>query len=408
MAAIRQRLSAVKRAALSGFLCLGFFYCLVPTESIGSNRALVARLAVAVAIVVVVVTLLKPRISRSNVCYLIVCFLVSLMALVRSFGGHLFLFWFSLVFAVTLSSAAVNNRAFRQSLSQAVLALLVLSVFLLLFQIAIYLYSGSVLEIHEMLFPYSGEARIQGMEGLLRFSSFYIEPGTYSNWVYLFLMIYMALNPDAKAHLIFLVASSMALTLSAWGVLVGLLLVGVTILQNGGKGSWLLLVPVALALAIAPMSLVDAVLTSLHYKLSPDEASAGYKMEAYEQFQQIAGDVLVLGDGFSSKFCQSCLSPQDAGFALNLAVVMGVFFLIGVFGVYFATLFRAGSIRFAVLSLPLLFTKAYYWEFSVWLLLFLVISGCLPTQRRLHSSIPRGASRVPPGQLEAWSGSNRS
>lgn len=408
MAALKQRLSAVKRYALPGCLCLGFLYCLVPTESVGSNRALVPRLAVAAAIVAVVVTLLKPRISRNSVWYLIICVLFSLIAVVRSFSAYFFLFGFSVVFAVALASAALQNRAFRQSLSSAVFALLALSVLVLLFQITIYLYSGTVLDIHEMLFPYSSPARLYESAGVFRFSGFYIEPGTYANWVYLFLMIYMALNPAARADVVFIVAFSMALTLSAWGVVVALLLVGVSILRDFGRRSFLLLVSIPLVLAITPMSLVDTVLTILDLKLSPDEASAGYKVEAYAQFQKIAGDVLLLGDGFSSKFCQSCVAPQDAGLAINLAVVMGVLFSIGLFGVYFVTLLRAGAIRFTVLSLPFLFTKAYYWDFSVWLLFFLVISGCLTTQRPLDSSIPRAASRAAFGKCGAWSRSSRS
>jgi hypothetical protein len=365
-------LESIRKAALPGFLFLALLYGIVPTEGGGANFAVFLRLGVAGALVLFVLVLFKPRLSKTTAYLVCAIFLFSLMAAFRSFSGGLFALWFAVVFAATLSAAAMQNILFRKSLSTAVLALIVCSVASLFLQIGIYLFSGVALDFHKMLYPFS-DARIAESFGLVRFTGLYIEPGTYSNWLYLLLLIYLVLSSNKKPYVIYLVAGSMIATFSAWGAGVAILLVLVTTVRSL-RQVVLLIIFVSVFLQLVPTGSLYGALDIFEHKTALDRVDAGAKIEAYEEFQRIVGDIAVIGNGFASKFCEDCFSPQDAGFAINLAVVMGATFCVGVFGYYFSRLFLARDFGLAALSLPLLFTKAFYWEFAVWLLFFLVVS----------------------------------
>lgn len=363
----------VRRFALPGFLVLAFLYCLIPIEGGGANFAVFLRLCVASVVLLVVIVLFKPGLSKANAYFIGAILLFSIMSSLRGFGGGFFALGLSVVFGVTLSEAAVKRRLFRIHLSSAVLALIVISVFSLFLQIGIYIYTGVSLDLHKMLYPFS-DARIAESFGLVRFTGLYIEPGTYSNWMYLLFMIYLALNADENPYIVYVVAGSMIATLSAWGMGVALFLVAVKSIRSV-RYLMLLAVAVLVIFYFAPAASLDGALNILDHKLASDRVDAGAKIEAYEEFLRVFGDIIVVGYGFSAKFCGDCLSPQDAGLAINLSVVMGVLFVFGAFGYYFSALLRVRDFQFAVLSLPLFFSKAFYWDFVVWLIFFLVVSG---------------------------------
>ena len=399
MAAVKQTHLGIsfKGWVLRGFMLIGLLYCLVPAGTKGSSFGDVLRGCISVAIVLVTAALYRPRISRSNAWRLTCFFVFSLFAAFHTTSGYSLIFGCAVVFGVILATAASQNSGFRKHLASTILALLLASVLGLIIQLAVYIYNGTVLDVHALVYPHSESRVFEGI-GLVRLTSFYTEPGTYANWVYLLLLIYTVLSPKVKRYLIFTVAASMIVALSAWGTVVALLLFGVTIFGNVGRGALRPSLAVALIASLVIVGLfvpLDAVLETLASKTTMDDASVDSKIVTYTEFYRTFGQFLIFGDGFSSRFCEFCLSPQDAGFALSLSVVMGVLFTVWVLCSYFIALLREGELRLAVLSLPLMFTKAFYWDFAVWMLFFLVVTRRFSTGQRSYFRRQASSSTLP-------------
>jgi hypothetical protein len=390
MATNMLRTNILKHGSMSSFLFVAFLYCLIPFEAGASNFAIVLRLGVATCLVLLVLLRFRPEITKTAAAYLGLLFVFSTMAALRGLSGGVLALACSAAFGVLIASAAIQSTAFRETLRTSLLLLIAFSVLTLLLQVVVYIYNGSVLDIHQLLYPVS-EARIYQNVGFMRLTGFYIEPGTYSNWLYMLLMIYVAISPGRSTQLVLVVAASMIFTLSAWGGGVAALLIIVTALSSG-KWRWAVLVFTVLVIVIivVPADLIDGWFAVYEQKTDLDQISAGSKVETYAEFYRILDSVLVVGDGFKSSFCDFCLSPQDAGLALNISVVLGLLFAVGMFGAYFFLLLRAGEFAFATLSIPFLFTKAFYWDFVVWLLFFLVVFGCPRVVRCRDSKSLRG------------------
>lgn len=374
---------------LSSVLFIGFVYSLLPTESQNAGYSLNVYLRgfVAAVICVVVVIRFKPRISRASALYLSLLFVVSLLAAASSFSSYMYLFWMSVVFGVTLATAAAQDELFRVALSRAVLALILLSVVALAFQIAFYVLSGVSIDLHQMIYPFS-EARIPDQGTFLRFGGIYIEPGTHAQWIYLLLLVYISLNPGSKPLLSTVVAASMLFTASTWGVGVAILLTMAGFVQAKRQEKIVIAIVVsAVVLVSVPMIPTADVLEFFEWKVSFETEAPGTKNDTYQQFYKRVGEVAFIGLGFLPDFCRNCFVVQDAGLALNLAVTMGLAFSVGTFFLFFFSIFRAGEVGFALMCIPFLFTKAFFWDFLVWLLFFVVVV------RRMAKSTPNRLPR---------------
>ena len=66
----------------------------------------------------------------------------------------------------------------------------------------------------------------------------YIEPGTYSNMMYVFLFLYFILKKEKIDLLVFAGSLSIILTYSAWGIIFGSYLMIILILGKLNKFSW--------------------------------------------------------------------------------------------------------------------------------------------------------------------------
>jgi len=374
---------------LSIALCLGFVYCLLPTESSGVNVGLNVyfRALVASVIAALVAVRYKPRINILCACYLGVLFLVSIMAALFSFSNYLFLLWLSVGFGLTLAAAAAKDAVFRSALARAILALIVFSGLALALQLALYAASGVSVDLHQIIFPFS-EARIADHVTFLRFGGVYIEPGTLAQWIYLEMLVYLALSQNAKSYVIAFVATTMLLTASTWGVGVALLLTVVALARASSHERLLVIV----ALSVLIFVLIEVAPTAdvfdfFDAKITFETESVGYKGDTYDQFFRALGGMVFIGQGFVPDFCHNCLSVQDAGLGLNMVVVMGLVFATGTCLLYFYSIIRGGDFWFAVMSIPLVFTKAFFWDFLVWLLFFVVITAPKSEPKRKEPNV---------------------
>jgi len=386
------------RTLLSGFLVVGFLYCLVPTESseAGFNLSVYVRFVVATAITLLVMVLYRPRIEKASARCLLFFIVFSLLAAVVSFSNSFFLFFASVIFGVTLATACKKKSEFRKALSAAVFCLLVISIISLAVQIIIYISQGVLIDVHKILYPFS-EARIPDQGFFLRFGGIHIEPGTYSQWTYLLLLIYLAINRDVRAGLVLSVAASMILTASTWGCGVAVFMIVVSSFSRVRQSLLVVIGAFVLIIILYRVAPIADVFDFFDSKLTFETETAGAKNDIYAEFLAIIGDITVVGLGFQPKFCLNCYSPQDAGLAVSLSVTMGLAFSIGIFGFYFSFLLRAGEFKFAAMSLPLLLTKAFVWDFSVWLLFFLVVARCR-ARKDLAKLQPTKVGEIEPSQ----------
>jgi hypothetical protein len=233
-----------------------------------------------------------------------------------------------------------------------------------------------------MVYPFS-EARVgtdKLFEGLFRFGGLYIEPGTYSNWMYLFLVIYMILSRKIFTPLVLTGSLSMILSYSVWGMVFGAYLFTFAIMTKIKKTSWKSKIILLLSFlsfsyySIITFSNSKAVNFAI-YKLDVDSenTSTSGKIDFYKKYEAHLGDLLFIGEGYKPKIYEGIGSPQDTGIIVNLSVIFGIFFTCIILFIFIISFQKCcGWIMFFA-SLPIFISKIYFSDPTFWLLYFLVI-----------------------------------
>jgi len=308
--------------------------------------------------------------------FFLICFIA--INSVVSYGLNEFLLFLSIVFGSIVASTIYNNRNFYNLFVSAFKWLIVFSISMLFLQLIVLDTTGKVLHIHEMFFPFS-EARI-GVFGLLnRLGGVYLEPGTYSNWMHLFLVIYMVLSENINRPIFYIGAISMILTLSAYGVIIGIYLLMVLLLSKIKHSSLKKKFSTLLLLMIVSFFSIGYIGDSTAVKLvsakmdSSSDGSANLRKQAYERYIENIEDYFIVGEGFSNKFGEGIASIQDAGLLLNMSVALGILFSIIFIMIYTYAFLKKNNMEILFASLPIFISKIYYYEFSFWLLFFLLI-----------------------------------
>lgn len=301
---------------LSFLLVLLYCYSLIPTESETSTFPLIVRTSAALAIVLVAVANLNEvRVYYSiSVVFILVYFLV-LSAI--SFSFRYFVNSVVVLAAFFWALAYFQSYSFRSGATLALDMVIYGSVFFLILQFLEYYLTGKLFDYHNLFFPWS-ESRLPLWSSLARVGGVYIEPGTYANWIYVLLILRIFLEKKIGAVMVPLVAVTMMLSMSAWGVIIGLfILVAYTI--RGFDYKVILLVSVIVFGAVAGAALVDLsdVFNFLENRVFYS-GSRNVRDDAFSEFIQIFPDVLIFGLGFGKVFCVDCLSPQDAGLVISL------------------------------------------------------------------------------------------
>jgi hypothetical protein len=289
-------------------------------------------------------------------------------------------FLLSIIFAFITASTIHNKEIFRKQFSITLEWLIIFSVSMFFLQFIVFYLSNNVLPIHKFIFPFS-EARIGVLEisnSILRLGGLYIEPGTYCNWMYLFLVIYILISDNVKKSLLYIVAISMIMSYSVWGIIFGSYLLIILIIIKLKKFTWKKRIMLFLILLLMSYSTIEYISNSsaIQYssnKINSNNGSVTAKEMTFKNYKDNFTNFLIIGEGLNPPFYKKLTSPQDSGFILNLSIIIGIFFTIIILLIYTISFFKYSNSLIFLISLPIFFSKINYYEASFWLLFFIII-----------------------------------
>lgn len=357
-------------------------YCLVPFETKNASLSLAIRMSVALVIVFYSVDKCSYLPKKSS--YALFLFLsVAFISAITSFSLKFYVIICAFLFGISCSLAIHQNVAYRALFARSVVVVLNSSVVVIFLQLMWWKFSGNVIPFHEIVFPMSS-SRTEIHDGFVRLGGLFIEPGTYSNWMYTIYLIYLFITKESIGWMGVLIAISLIATASVWGMGVGAIVLFLYITTLFSEKKY---VPGIFFLSIAAVFIFYFLESSLYSffqdKLLFETLSGTSKIDAIAQFKIIFWDILLLGNGFDSQFCMGCLSPQDVGIFINLAVVMGVVFSVAIFLLLMLFALRVGGIRLVVMIIPLGLTKIFYWDFVFWLIFFVAMTSAYGLNNKL-------------------------
>jgi hypothetical protein len=322
------------------------------------------------------------KISKYSILFFFTLIFISGLLFFKSYGSAIFSFVTSILFASIVVPTLFNNSKFKNYFTQALYLLIIMSISMFFLQIIIYISTGNLPLLHELIFPFS-KARIATeiqFDNLTRMGGMYIEPGTYSNYMFILLTIYFILKKKVNYYLLFICALSIILTYSLWGMIFATYLLIIIFLVQ--------LKRISFHKKILLLFIVFSVLFYINQNIQHNNAiqygieklqrngtnnSTGAKKTAYKEFINSIENYFILGDGFSPKLQKKVLSLQDAGLILNLSIVFGIIFTICFLLIYLILVFKLTNITIAFISLPIFMSKLFYWDPAIWLLFFMLI-----------------------------------
>lgn len=314
-------------------------------------------------------------------------------------AGHFSYFLvMSFVFMVWgLSFSIAKQIAWRERLDFLLRSYLIFNVLGLLLAIIIFLVSGKIVDLHGLIFPFSA-SRAGVMLNQVRLSGFQIEPGNYSNIVYVLVLIRCLLRRRITNFLDLFAMLSTVLTLAAWAVVgVAVYLVCFVIefsVFNPRIPKIMRLAIFLFSLSVLALSipLIAPQLFGSEYvqyfgdRFSVDEGkgSGYYKEQAFAAWSEYFGPEMFFGSPLTETFCDYCLSTQDIGLVFNILFYIGIIPSSILLFVCVMNLLRSFGISFIILFTPFLVTKFFFYDPMVWLVL-----GVIVFEERRHRDFER-------------------
>ncbi|TIP30109.1 MAG: hypothetical protein E5X67_03250 [Mesorhizobium sp.] len=285
-----------------------------------------------------------------------------------------------------LAFGVVTQAAWRERLEFLLRAYLVFNVAGLVLALAILLLSGQIVDLHGMVFPFSA-SRAGVMMNQVRLSGFQIEPGNYSNAVYVLVLI-RCLFRRRIANLLdlFAVLSTLS-TLAAWavvGAVVYLVCFAIEFTILNRQVPKILRVAIVL-FSVSLLSMAIPLVApqffgsqyveyfSDRFRFEEGKGSGYYKDQAFRAWQDSLGDGMLIGSPLPATFCDYCVSPQDLGLVFNMFFYIGIIPTLLILLVSFMQIFRIWGTIFVLLFCPFLVIKFFFYDPMVWLTFGVII-----------------------------------
>lgn len=359
-------------------------YALFPSESTSERLSLFVRTGSLTAAAALAISLGKVR--RDLIPFL--CGFSFIFILLVSFSNAPYFTPRLANLSVSILCAALvigstESNAARTLVLKILNILTLLSVSALFLQAVIYLITGSIFEIHGLLFPW-GVSRSVELEkfGIARLSGLHTEPGTHSVYAVGLLLMRCFYGGRLFDRIAALSVASIVVTLSFWGIMAAALylilyLSSMAQSRTGAKNVivfifCLFLVGLVFYL-FAPQYLIEDIFGYFRLRSELGDGSGGAKVVAWEMGVAKFGDVVFFGLPIGSDYCNGCISPQDAGLVLNFIIYFGFAAALIFFGVFFFGAFRCGGLSLVVFGGLLLGAKFYYFDAIVWWIFFAAV-----------------------------------
>lgn len=366
-----------------------FFYLGTHAEisqfSTGSGLVLLIRNIAGLLLIISLVIIRRYRLDFTKNNLLIISGIASYFLIVNLFdvGKQSFVALGLIVLGLLL--AAGLGRSGKKALLILTTGYLSINLFGFLLASIIYLLTGDVIDLHGIVFPYS-EARIMLSSGFMRLTGFQIEPGSYSAFMYIVVIIRSLLIKKIGTTFHVIVAVSCLFTFSAWAAIAIAILLAAMLMEfllklkksvfNYGI-VWLV---VLVSVSIIP---------AFYLKFNSSEQAAQYEKHLEKKMlysgssssKQSALNSLLrhystsegLGRPMSSSFCSFCKSPQDLGTIPNMTYFMGLGPTAILVVVIVYRLFVNYNLSFIVALMPVAVSKAYFYDPLIWLIIGILI-----------------------------------
>lgn len=272
--------------------------------------------------------------------------------------------------------------SFRFILFDALTLIIKLWIVLLAFQIILYIIYDEVYDIHSFIFPWS-EARLFDInldKSFLRLTGPHIEPGTYSNWIYVVVFLRGLISGKFFDKVAILAIISSIFTLSFWSFFATYFFILAYLLHTiNNPYSKFYAFALFFLIFVSLSGLIDYNFIIFDYISHRAEVESsigdGHKATVLSGFFNSVPEFVFFGLPIQTSFCGDCVSPQDIGLILNLSARFGLMFSIVV--ALFTSVYSFILYRFAglILLIPLFFSKLYYYDFIFWIIVGFSISG---------------------------------
>ena len=363
-----------------------FAYSIFPSESSQERFTLILRVALLGS--VALFSIAAFPLSRPGWIYFpLFCFLIVLSLLLSNYP-HIPTRTINVVVVVLLSAVFISRIASstaRLFVIHVVNILLFVSFACVLFQIGYYFASGSVIEIHQLFFPWS-ESRSTMLErfGIVRVSGLHTEPGTHSAYTVGLLIFRTLLGRKLFDWISLISMLSVAATLSFWGIAASLMYFISFVLHSGNLTEnlfrWALMLIIGLLISAGILSIylysADSLAPIIDYftfRSELGDGSGGAKVSAWDYGLRTLADTIMFGLPFNEDYCNGCQSPQDAGLILNLAIYFGVCLCVLLYGVYVLATLRTNGLWLIPFASLFFVAKFFYYDPLVWMIFFLSV-----------------------------------
>lgn len=370
-----------------------FLYAFIPFES--SSPSKTQNIHLLFMIIIILFTLYYNNFKiQINVLARFIVFtitMITLISLIISLEKDALVFSFSIILALVISSTLYYNINFRETFISSLKLLISFSILMLFLQILILKITGEIIPIHETIYPFS-ESRIgiyTSFEGFYRTGGLYIEPGTYANYMYLFLFLYMLLTRKVDDLIVLLGAISIILSNSILGMIIGSYLLLFILLNKVKKATLFKKIIIICSTIIISTYFINNFINSSGYsyvisKLTTSNASADAKRIAYSKYLETFDSFLIIGQGFNPEFNIGIPSVQDAGFLLNLSVVYGILFTLLLFSFFIFLILKNYNLTFLIISLPIFISKIFYYDPIFWVVFLFLIHNIKEQPEQNH------------------------
>jgi len=257
---------------------------------------------------------------------------------------------------------------------------------------ALFYGTGQVIDLHNLIFP--NESRAEAYRSVGRLSGFHNEPGTYSQWTIMALYLFALTQSRLFNKWIALIAISVVLTVSLWGVLAFCVIAAafaIEALISPGRGrrirmaiSYLLFVGIVAILALnASSGIVEQGIQYLDLKGELISDSGLDKRYAVDFMRQEFWSVAVVGRPFDPGFCPGCISPQDSGIGMTGTYYLGFLLFATLILSVGARALAFWGISFVVPIGLMLVWKAHLYEPLLWIIFGYIWAGPIASRNRI-------------------------
>jgi hypothetical protein len=361
--------------------CLLYFVAATPFELDQSGFTFLLRLACVLGLAIPLV--LSGRTNLVPHPMVIVALVVLLAANISALIDRSVLA-ISLIFATSILAQSRDQR-WLEMLGHVLVVYLAVNATGLVLQTATLWGTGTLLDLHGSVFQSAARIEVIGTHG--RLSGFHNEPGTFSQWMLMTLLLRCLLTRRLFSFFNMLICATIMSTISLWGVMgvtAYLIAVAIEALLSSSVSQMIKRLALLFSLGVTilivvatqvPTEVIEQSLAFLEAKADVETNDSSLdKLLAAEHFSNQIWDLIVIGAPITPGFCPPCIAPNDAGLGLNSVYYFGLLLVVVLGSVIIFRVATLWGISYLPLFGMMMIWKAPFYDPAVWMIIGLVLA----------------------------------